>query len=317
MWGAALDHVVGATVVLANSSIVQASETENSDLFWGLKGAGASFGVITEFKIKTHEAPSEIIEYSYTFQGKPFSQHADRFKAWQALISNPQLSQQFASQVIFTEIGMIITGTYFGSKAEWDALNLTSVFPSQTTSNVTVFNDWLGAVGHWAEDEALQLVGGIPSAFYSKSLAVTPDTLLPDTAIDKILAYLDSVDKGSLIWFVIFDLEGGATNEIPADATSYAHRDALYYLQAYVANPLGAVSTSSRSFLNTLVEQIYTLVPTIQGNGAYAGYVDPELGEDGQKAYWRQNYPRLQTVKGVWDPSDMFRNPQSVRLQTS
>jgi FAD/FMN-containing dehydrogenase len=59
MWGSALDHVEEVEVVLANSSIVRASDTQNQDIFWALKGAGASFGIITEFKV-THLSPSSI-----------------------------------------------------------------------------------------------------------------------------------------------------------------------------------------------------------------------------------------------------------------
>src|SRR6201992_558608 len=73
MWGSALDHVVETTVVLANSSIVTASQTQNPDVFWALKGAGASFGVITQFKVITHPAPGEAVQYSYTFSSKPFA----------------------------------------------------------------------------------------------------------------------------------------------------------------------------------------------------------------------------------------------------
>ena len=65
MWGAALDHVEEVEVVLANSSIVRASEKQNADVFWALKGAGASFGIITEFKVRfsSPRAPHVLTEY--------------------------------------------------------------------------------------------------------------------------------------------------------------------------------------------------------------------------------------------------------------
>ncbi|KAF6524616.1 hypothetical protein HZS61_013115 [Fusarium oxysporum f. sp. conglutinans] len=49
----ALDHVEAVTIVLADGTITRASWTENKDLFWALKGAGAGFGIITEFVVRT------------------------------------------------------------------------------------------------------------------------------------------------------------------------------------------------------------------------------------------------------------------------
>jgi FAD/FMN-containing dehydrogenase len=58
--GLASDWLVGATVLLANSTFVNCSETENPDLFWALRGAGGSMGVVTEFRFKTFEVPETV-----------------------------------------------------------------------------------------------------------------------------------------------------------------------------------------------------------------------------------------------------------------
>lgn len=58
--GLALDWLVGATVVLANATMVNCSETENSDLFWAIRGAGGSMGIVTEFRFKTFEVPEKL-----------------------------------------------------------------------------------------------------------------------------------------------------------------------------------------------------------------------------------------------------------------
>jgi hypothetical protein len=283
-------------------------------LLWAIKGAGASFGVVTQFDIITHAPPSETVSYSYTFAGKPYSQHATRFKAWQKMITDPGLSRKFATQVIFSELGMIIEGTYFGTKAEFDALNITSVFPGSTTTNVLVLNDWLGQVSNWAENGALKVVGGISNTFYAKSLAFRPQDAIPDSGIDAFLAYMDNTTKGTLIWFAIFDLEGGAVNDIAPDATAYGHRDALFYFQPYVSNLILPLSQTSTDFLNGLTKTLSDAVPATLSNGAYAGYVDPKLGAGAQTAYWRSNYPKLQQLKKQYDPTNVFSNPQSVQL---
>lgn len=113
-----------------------------------------------------------------------------------------------------SELGMEISGTYFGTKEEFDSLNITSVFPDHTDSNVTVFNGWQGVVSNWAENVGLTLGGSIPANFYSKNLAFTKSDIIPDATVDQFFKYLDDVDKGTLIWFAIFDLEGGAINDI-------------------------------------------------------------------------------------------------------
>lgn len=311
MWGSSMDHVVEAQVVLANSSIVNASPTQYSEIFWALKGAGSSFGVVTEFKFRTQEAPGKAIEYSYTFSARPYSNLAKRFKAWQELISDPQLSYKFASQVVISEVGMIISGTFFGSEQEWDALNVTSVFPERSNEKVLVLDDFAGTVSKWAEDIALTIGGVIASSFYSKNVAFTKYDLIPSDTIDKFFRNLDTVDRGTIVWFAIFDLEGGAINDVPADATSYGHRDALFYLQTYAVN-IGKLSDKTRAFINGMDEIVRGGFPD-RTLGSYAGYVDPQL-PDAQVRYFGSNYPRLQSIKRRVDPKDVFSNPQSVKL---
>lgn len=55
-----MDSVVGVTVVLADGSVVEASDKENADLFWALKGAGSNFGIVAQWRLKTFEAPKVL-----------------------------------------------------------------------------------------------------------------------------------------------------------------------------------------------------------------------------------------------------------------
>jgi uncharacterized protein YbaA (DUF1428 family) len=315
MWGSSLDHVEEVEVVLANSSIVRASEKENADVFFAVKGAAASVGIVTEFKVRTQAEPGEAVLYSYNFGGGSTADKADAFKKWQKLISDPELSRKFASQYILTEqFGAIVTGTFFGSQQEFDSLNITARLPSKDESIVEL-KDWLGVVGHWTEDVALEIVGGIQSNFYAKSLAYTKDDIIPDYAVDKLFQYIDKADKGGALWFVIWDLEGGAINDVAPDATAYGHRDALFYHQAYAVNLLGKVNDKTRNFLKGVNDVIADGLPNSK-QGAYAGYVDPALGEDSASLYWGGNVERLQRIKAAVDPNDVFHNPQSVRPAT-
>ena len=210
---------------------------------------------------------------------------------------------------------MIISGTYFGTEDEFNALDIGSVFPEFSDSKVVVFNDWLGIVAHWGETTALKLVGGLPSYFNAQSVPVTSKTLLPASAIDSFLEYLDTAEKGTPFWFIDISAAGGAVNDIPTDATAYAHRDAVYYIEAYVDNPIAKLSDTAKKFLSGMFATLTDVEPDLKTNGIYPGYVEPSLGDGpGQLAYWRSNYPKLQQLKAKFDSTDMFHNPQSVRL---
>lgn len=57
-WGLTLDAVIGHEAVLADGSIIETSVTNNTDMFWALRGAGADFAIITKYRLQTQAAPS-------------------------------------------------------------------------------------------------------------------------------------------------------------------------------------------------------------------------------------------------------------------
>lgn len=129
---------------------------------------------------------------------------------------------------------------------------------------------------HSLIDFAYDVGGTIPAHFYSNSLKYTRQTLLSDAAVDRLFQYFDDVNKGTLVWFVVWDLNGGRIKDIPQTATAYWHRDALHFQQAYVVSLLGPVSPTSRQFLIGLNQLCRQLHPGID-ESAYAGYVDDAL----------------------------------------
>ncbi|OBT44808.1 hypothetical protein VE00_04960 [Pseudogymnoascus sp. WSF 3629] len=310
LWGTALDHIEEVEIVLADSTIKRCSATQNPDIFWAVKGAGASFGVVTEFKLRTEPEPGDVVEFSYSFTVGSYASLAAVFKRWQSLVADPGLTRKFATKVVIIEGGMVISGTYFGSQAEYDALDMKNKLGGEPVATTIVFRDWLGIVGHWAEDVALSLAGGLPAHFYCKTLTFNRATLIPDEVIDNLFAYLDEAEKGTLVWFALFSLSGGAVNDIAQDATSYAHRDALIYLESYGIG-LAKVSKTTKDFIAGINTTIKNGVPGVENLGSYPGYVDPEL-PNGPQQYWRTNLPRLEQIKAIVDPGDVFHNPQSV-----
>ncbi|KAF7317813.1 Reticuline oxidase [Mycena kentingensis (nom. inval.)] len=310
-WGTALDHVEEVEVVLANGTIVRASGGQNANVLWAVQGAAASFGIVTEFVFRTHPEVTDAILYSSQLELGSRATQAKIFSAWQKIVSDPALDRKLASQVILFQLGMIISGTYFGTRDEFNALNFLGRL-EHPSAKVTVsrIDSWLGIVGNWAETEALKLIGGVSGPFYSKSLTFKPTTLIPEQGISNFFEYIDKADKGTLIWFAIFDLAGGAVNDVPQNATGYAHRDVLFYLQTYAVGVF-SLSQTTTAFVEGMSNTLIKAMPGVP-TGAYAGYVDPKL-PDGQQQYWGSNLPRLEQIKAQLDPQDVFHNLQSVR----
>lgn len=68
-YGAISDSLLSAEVVLADGSLVTASNSENSDLFWAMKGAGSSFGVVSSLTYRVYDAPNagQVMNADMTF----------------------------------------------------------------------------------------------------------------------------------------------------------------------------------------------------------------------------------------------------------
>ncbi|KAJ8081565.1 hypothetical protein PM082_007410 [Marasmius tenuissimus] len=310
MWGMSLDHVLEAEVVLANGTVVRTNERSSPEIFFALKGAGASFGVITEFKVITRPEPREITQYTYKFELSASHRGlAQMFARWQEFISQPDLSRKFASQFIVHELGLVVQGTYYGPRSEFDALGFDKKVATNASAVSVTADNWLGNVANWATQEAINLVGGVNLPFYAKTLAFRNDTLMSADTIQSVFDQFDSKKKGSKLWVAIFDLAGGAINDVPLDATSYPHRDTLFFLQSYIVG-IPKITDQNRQWLNDINGIVERSTPHAN-YGAYAGYVDPFM-ENAQTRYWKSNYPRLQQIKSQIDPQDTFHNPQSV-----
>ncbi|KAH9992370.1 hypothetical protein F4779DRAFT_609290 [Xylariaceae sp. FL0662B] len=306
MWGTALDHVVGVEVVTADGSIKRASETENPDLFFALKGAGAGFGIITEFNIRTHPEPGDVVQYSYSITFSRAKDLAPVFQQWQELISDPDLDRRFGSEIVFHELGCIITATFYGTEAEWDATGIAKRIPTGEIS--VVIDDYPAVLANEAEEAALYL-SDIDSPFIARSVAFRPDELLSAERITQLFDYIDSVDRGTLIWFLIFDVSGGAISDVPMNATAYSHRDKIMFSQAYGIG-IPTLNQNTKDFIEGIVSTIRNSSPQVLTT--YPGYVDPSL-PDPQESYWGPNLKTLGQIKSKWDPNDVFHNPQSVR----
>lgn len=119
-------------------------------------------------------------------------------------------------------------------------------------------------------------------------------------------------------WYAVMNLHGGPDSRItsvPSDSSSYAHRDSLWVVQhyGYSANHLPPLLESTKAVVKGLTKVIREAYPS--STGAESNYQDPDLDRalahqlyHGEAAVWR-----LEALKRVVDPDELFWNPQSIR----
>jgi len=106
----------GATVVLANGTAVNTSATENPDLFWALRGAGSSFGVVSSFRFRTFAAPSQVTVFSINLPWKNTASCVSGWSSVQDYLIN-SMPAELNMRVFANNQQMQLQGLYHGSSS--------------------------------------------------------------------------------------------------------------------------------------------------------------------------------------------------------
>jgi hypothetical protein len=322
MWGLALDAVIAAQVVLANGTLVTASNSQNQDVFFAIRGAAPSFGIVTSITIKTQPAPSSNILFQYVFDASNTAIAVQTFLAYQNFGAN-SAPPQLGIQVELDSGYFSVSGVYYGTKTQFNAAikPFLAAVPKAPTSSSTKTYDWLGILTQLAGSDGSLNTSTKPDesdTFYAKSLVVDENAPLTEAALTSFFTYLNGPGvKSDTSWFIEADLWGGpnsAVNAVSSTASAFAQRSALYTFQIYASSSNNAppYPTDGISFVDGIVNSITSKMPNTQFGG-YSCYVDPQLSAaDAHKAYYADNLPRLQSIKTSVDPDNTFSFPQAI-----
>ncbi|KAF7970902.1 hypothetical protein HWV62_22664 [Athelia sp. TMB] len=319
-WGLALDAVTSAEVVLANGTIVKASFNTNKDLFFAIRGAAPSFGIITQLTVKTQPAPSSNIFFEYTFSPATASAAATLFaayQAWGAHAAPPQIG-------INVQLGagrFALSGVYYGAEAAFTSAitPLLNAMGKPASTSVKTY-DWIGILTQLAGSDGplnTSTKADESDTFYAKSLMVAEDAPLTNAALLSFMAYLRGPGaQAGPGWFILADLWGGpgsAINAVASTATAFAHRNTLYTFQIYLSSGAQAFPRDGISFVDGVVGSITAEMPATRF-GAYNCYVDPALtaAQAHTQYYGSATTGRLNSIKAAVDPTHVFSFPQAI-----
>ena len=327
LWGLTLDTIVGLDVVLANATFIHTTADLFPDIFYALRGAADSFGIITTFFLQTQPAPSSIVNWSYSIPGMFTSAttSAEVFAHIQAFAQNGSVVDGKLGMGMYLDGSTFsISGTYIGNETTFVdiiAPALLDGIPAPSSSSVKSV-DWITSLADLANGVPLQqpTTGyNLHDDFFAKSVVVPSSSPLTTAALTSYFGYIikNGVNPPTP-WYSIINLYGGPGSRIniPSSSSSaYSDRSALWVLQhyGYTSNTGSPFPSAGLSFVNGLNTAIESAMPDTTFL-AYLNYVDPSLMPEQAHAlyYDAPTYARLLEIKAQVDPGHVFWNPQSV-----
>ncbi|KAL1838488.1 hypothetical protein VTJ49DRAFT_2626 [Mycothermus thermophilus] len=312
--GLASDWLVGATVVLANSTMVNCSETENADLFWALRGAGGSMGIVTEFRFKTFEVPEKVTWFIAAVQWPTEERALAGLKAAQEFADTmpPELNMRLFIARRFVNF----EGLYHGDREGLQAALAPLLKVTGANLALVKTGDWVEQARHFGGMTNIDQQHGHEDhdTFFSTSLYTKA---LSDEQLQTFVSYWFAHAKTSpRDWYVQIDFHGGKTSAVskPAsDHTAYAYRDALFMFLLYDRVDHGVAYPADGHTLMTNFVGNITQGMERDDWGMYINYPNYRLSqEEAQQNYWGRHLPRLRAIKKAVDPEDLFHFPQGV-----
>jgi len=304
--GMTIDTLISADVVTAEGELVRASADENPDLFWGIRGGGGNFGIVTSFEFQAVKVGPEVLSGLIVH---PFSdaravlrgwrdfadQAPDEVTVWMVARKAPPLPF-LPEEVHGTEV-IILAACCAGDMADGEA----ALAPLRAIGNPIA--DVIGPhpfTGWQAAFDPL-LTPGARNYWKSHNFDGLTDDVL-DITIDAV-ANLPHPQSEIFIAQL-----GGVASRVPSDATAYPARDAAYLMNMHGRWDDAADDEAGVGWARDLFN---ALTPHATGN-VYVNFM-PDDEADRIRGAYGTNYDKLVELKARWDPTNMFRLNQNIR----
>ncbi len=300
--GLSADNLLGADVVTAEGRLVRASEDENPDLLWGLRGGGGGLGVVTSFEFQLHEVgPEVLVAQAY----HPFEDAADLFRFYRDFMAE-------ASDEVGCYAFILRVPPAAPFPEEWQGRMAAALIachagePERSRRELAPlekFGDPILAFADTMPYTALQqsFDAGYPAGerYYGKSAFIEG---LPDDLIETLVSVTDPLVGPFTAVFI--ESMGGAVGRVEPGATAFPHRDAPFNLSV----TCGWSDPAKDERVVAWAREFYGAIEPHSTGGVYTNYLDVDDDDRIQSAYG-QNFERLVRLKEEWDPEGLFGNP--------
>jgi FAD/FMN-containing dehydrogenase len=308
--GLAADNLLSADVVTADGRLVHASAEENPELFWGLRGGGGNFGVVTALEYRLHPVGPLVTAGAVFYPGDRAGEVLRAYRDWVGtapdelttlvnLLTGPPapfLPEEWHGRPLVAVIGM-----HAGAADEAER----ALRPLREIA--TPVADLFGPMPYVAMQSLIDPLWGPGAYSYMKAGYMRG---LDDQAIDALVAQHATVTSPKTEIHV--QHLGGAVARVAPDATAFGERSAPFLLNVIA-------STFTADGYDDAVDWAQAthaaVTPALTG-GAYVNFLSSEGDERVRAAYGAANYERLVALKNEYDPTNVFRLNQNVQPST-
>ncbi|CAN5781961.1 FAD-binding oxidoreductase [soil metagenome] len=304
-YGMTIDNLLSADVVTADGSQVRAGESENADLFWGLRGGGGNFGIVTRFEFQLHPVGPDVLSGLIVF---PFDQAKsvltqfarftetmpDDLNVWMVTRKAPPLP--FLPQAVHGKEIIALAVCYAGDPAEGEKLI------EALRGFGTAHGEHIGVQPYTAWQQAFDPLLTPGARNYWKSHNFSQ---LSAGAIDAIIEYAGTLPSPQCEIFV--GTIGGQTARVAPDAMAYSSRDANYVMNVH--GRWESASEDDRCI--AWAREFFATSQPFASGGAYINFLTQDENDRIAFAYGA-TYKRLVELKKKYDPTNLFRMNQNI-----
>jgi FAD/FMN-containing dehydrogenase len=306
--GLAIDNLLEADVVLADGTFVTASETDNAELFWALRGGGGNFGVVTSFLFKLHpietvyagpmlwpleRSPEVLRWYRELSPAAP-----DDLYGFFAFLTVPSVAP--FPEELWNQKMCGVVWCYTGDLERAD-----EVFAPIRARFGPPALDWVGPIPHPALQSMFD--GFYPAGlqWYWKADFVQA---IPDEAVDIHVQYGMTLPT-PLSTMHLYPIDGVA-GRVPKDATAWNYRDAHWGMVIVGVSP----DPVDNALMTEWARSYWRDLHPYSAGGAYSNMM-MDVGDEGQervRAAYGDHYDRLAQIKAIYDPANLFQANQNI-----
>jgi FAD/FMN-containing dehydrogenase len=302
-FGLACDNLIAADIVTADGKSLHVSEHENPDLFWGIRGGGGNFGVVTKFEYSLHKFGPDVLAGNRAF---PVERAGELIPALMELMDHADDDLSYSFGLTKSPPPGLPKGSYLEMELVYTGVKDNDrVLASLNKLGKPLFDDI--AVKPYVKAQ-LGVSGAAPPSLppglriYSKSGFVYGSA---DKLLDEMLAQFAAAPN--YIGDMGFSPMGGAVGRVKPDATAFWNRNSSYMIMMHGAWVDPALDTTAVEAGRRIWK---TLEPYTRGH-----YVNAEPGAEGQRLRdtYGDSYPRLVKLKTQVDPTNLFRLNSNIK----